>query len=80
MDLAVIGKQTRLGKPLGDRGFLEMLPKKLGYKLNFISKGRPKKGCVPKYPYISRSAITNFNLAERIQKNSIFSNFCFNIA
>ena len=43
MNLDVIRKQTRLGKPLGDRGFLEMLPKKLGYKLNFISKGRPKR-------------------------------------
>jgi len=42
-DLDVIRKQTRLGKPLGDRGFLEMLSKKLGYKLNFRSKGRPKK-------------------------------------
>ena len=48
MDLDVIRKQTGLGKPLGDRGFLEMLSKKLGYKLNFRSKGRPKKGCVPK--------------------------------
>jgi len=44
VDLDVIGKQTRLGKPLGDRGFLETLPKKLGYKLNFRCKGRPKKG------------------------------------
>jgi hypothetical protein len=47
VDLAVIGKQTRLGKPLGDRGFLEMLSKKLGYKLNFRSKGIPKKGMCP---------------------------------
>ena len=47
VDLDVIRKQTRLGKPLGDRGFLEMLSKKLGYKLNFRSKGRPKKGMCP---------------------------------
>ena len=43
MDLDVIRKQIRLGKPLGDRGFLEMLSKKLGYKLNFRCKGIPKK-------------------------------------
>ena len=30
MDLDVIRKQTRLDKPLGDRGLLEMLSKKLG--------------------------------------------------
>ncbi|MDE1889976.1 MAG: hypothetical protein KGJ87_07960 [Planctomycetota bacterium] len=47
MDLDVIRKQTRLGKPLVDRGFLEMLSKKLGYKLNFRSKGRPTKGMCP---------------------------------
>jgi len=45
VDLDVIRKQTRLDKPLGDRGLLEMLSKKLGYKLNFRYKGRPKKGC-----------------------------------
>ena len=45
MDLDVIRKQTRLDKPLRDRGLLEMLSKKLGYKLNFRYKGRPKKGC-----------------------------------
>ena len=48
MDLDVIRKQTRLGNHLEARGFLEMLSKKLGYKPNFRSKGRPKKGCVPK--------------------------------
>ena len=53
MDLAVIRKQTRLGKPLGDRGFLEMLSKKLGYKLNFRFEGRAKKGCVPKHYHFS---------------------------
>ena len=47
MDLAVIRKQTRLGKPLGDRGFLKMLSKKLGYKLTFRSKSRAKKGKCP---------------------------------
>jgi len=47
VDLDVIRKQTRLGKPLGDRGFLEMLTKKLGYKSNFRSKGRSKKGKRP---------------------------------
>ena len=49
MDLDVIRKQIRLGKPLGDRGFLEMISKKLGYKLYFRSKGRSKTGYVPKY-------------------------------
>ena len=47
VDLGVIRKQTRLDKSLGDRGFLEMLSKKLGYKLNFRCKGRPKKGMCP---------------------------------
>jgi hypothetical protein len=44
VDLDVIRKQTRLDKPLEDRGFLEMLFKKLGYKLSFRSMDRPKKG------------------------------------
>jgi hypothetical protein len=48
VDLDVIRKQTRLGKPLEDRGFLEMLFKKLGYKLSFRSMDRLKKGSVPK--------------------------------
>ena len=43
VDLDVIRKQTRLGRPLGNREFLEMLSQKLGYKLNFRSKGRSKK-------------------------------------
>ena len=47
VDLAVIRKQTRLGKPPGDRGFLEMFSKKLGYNLNFRSKGISKKGMCP---------------------------------
>ncbi|MDO8139877.1 MAG: hypothetical protein Q6358_00120 [Candidatus Brocadiales bacterium] len=47
VDLDVIRKQTRLGKPRGDRRFLEMPSKKLGYKLNFRSKGRQKKGICP---------------------------------
>ena len=51
VDLDVIRKQTRLGKSFGDRGFLEMLSKKLGYKLNFRSKGRPKTGCVSNSPH-----------------------------
>ena len=49
VDLDIIRKQTRLGKPLGDKGFLEMLSEKLGYKLNFRPKGSPPpKGRVPK--------------------------------
>jgi hypothetical protein len=44
VNLDVIIKQTRLGKPLENRGFLEMLSKKLGYKLSLRSKDRPKKG------------------------------------
>ena len=41
VDLDVIRKQTRLGKPLGDRGFLEMLSKKLGYKKREVSLNTP---------------------------------------
>ena len=48
VDLDIIRKQTRLGKPLEDKGFLEMLSEKLGYKLNFSPKGRPPpKGMCP---------------------------------
>ncbi|ODS34744.1 MAG: hypothetical protein SCARUB_00004 [Candidatus Scalindua rubra] len=42
-----IRRQTRLGKPLGDRGFLEILSKKLSCNLDFRPKGRPKKGMCP---------------------------------
>ena len=45
--LDVLRRQTRLGKPLGDRGFLEILSKKLGRNLGFRHKGRPKKGMCP---------------------------------
>ena len=47
VDLDIIRKQTRLGKPLEDKGFLEMLSEKLGYKLNFRPKGRPPQGMCP---------------------------------
>ena len=47
----IIATEYPRTKTLGDRGFLEILSKKLGYKLNFRSKGRPKKECVPKYPH-----------------------------
>lgn len=43
-ELDEIRRQTRLGKPLGDRKFLETLSEKLGHTLVFRSKGRPKKG------------------------------------
>ena len=43
VNLSDIRRQTRLGKPLGDRGFLETLSKKLGFNLAFRPKGRPKK-------------------------------------
>ena len=38
-----IRKQTRLGKPLGDGGFLKTLSEKLGRSLSFRPKGRPRK-------------------------------------
>jgi putative transposase len=38
-----IRNQTRLGKPLGDEGFLESLSERLGYSLSFRPKGRPTK-------------------------------------
>ena len=38
-----IRKQTRLGKPLGDGGFLKILSERLGCSLNFRPKGRPRK-------------------------------------
>jgi putative transposase len=38
-----IRKQTRLGKPLGDRGFLKILSENLGRSLSFRPKGRPRK-------------------------------------
>ena len=38
-----IRKQTRLGKPLGDGGFLKTLSERLGCSLNFRPKGRPRK-------------------------------------
>jgi putative transposase len=41
--LEEIRKQTRLGKPLGDAGFLEILSEQLGHDLIFRQKGRPRK-------------------------------------
>jgi hypothetical protein len=41
--LEEIRRQTRLGKPLGDEGFLETLSEKLGHSLIFRPKGRPGK-------------------------------------
>jgi putative transposase len=41
--LKEIRNQTRLGKPLGDEGFLESLSERLGYSLSFRPKGRPTK-------------------------------------
>jgi putative transposase len=38
-----IRKQTRLGKPLGDGGFLNSLSETLGHSLSFRPKGRPRK-------------------------------------
>jgi putative transposase len=38
-----IRKQTKLGKPLGDGGFLNALSEKLGHSLSFRPRGRPKK-------------------------------------
>jgi putative transposase len=38
-----IRKQTRLGKPLGDAGFLKTLSENLGRSLSFRPKGRPRK-------------------------------------
>lgn len=38
-----IRKQTRSGKPLGERGFLETLSEKMGWSLSFRAKGRPRK-------------------------------------
>jgi putative transposase len=41
--LEEIRKQTRLGKPLGDKGFLETLSGKFGCSFCFRPKGRPTK-------------------------------------
>jgi len=41
--LGEIRKQTRLGKPLGDGGFLETLSDRIGFNLSFKSRGRPRK-------------------------------------
>jgi len=38
-----IRKQTRLGKPLGDAGFVKTLSERLGCSLSFRPKGRPRK-------------------------------------
>jgi len=38
-----IRKQTRLGKPLGDGGFLNTLSERLGRSLSFRPQGRPRK-------------------------------------
>ena len=41
--LEEIRKQTRLGRPLGDEGFLQILSSKLDYCLIIRPKGRPRK-------------------------------------
>jgi putative transposase len=41
--LEEIRKHTRLGKPLGDGGFLNTLSERLGHSLSFRPKGRPRK-------------------------------------
>jgi putative transposase len=38
-----IKKQTRSGKPLGDREFLNSLAEKFGHSLSFRPRGRPRK-------------------------------------
>jgi len=38
-----IRKQTRLGKPLGNAGFVKTLSERLGCSLSFRAKGRPRK-------------------------------------
>jgi putative transposase len=43
MILEEIRKQTRLGKPLGDGGFLNTLSETLGRSLSFRPRGRPRK-------------------------------------
>jgi putative transposase len=41
--LEEIRRQTKLGKPLGDAGFLDSLSEKLSCRLSFRPKGRPRK-------------------------------------
>jgi len=41
--LEEIRKRTKLGKPLGDGGFLETLSERIGFKLSFKSRGRPRR-------------------------------------
>ena len=41
--LDVIRKQTRLGKPLGNRGFIETLSERIDCNLSFRVRGRPRK-------------------------------------
>ncbi len=41
--LEEIRKQTRLGKPLGEAEFLEILSERVGCSLSFRPKGRPRK-------------------------------------
>jgi putative transposase len=40
--LEEIRKQTKLGKPLGDEGFLETLSDRIGLNLSFKPRGRPR--------------------------------------
>lgn len=41
--LEEIRRQTKLGKPLGDAGFLDSLSERLSCRLSFRPKGRPRK-------------------------------------
>lgn len=41
--LEEIRKQTGLGKPFGDGGFIVTLSERIGCRLSFRSKGRPRR-------------------------------------
>jgi hypothetical protein len=41
--LEEIRKQTGLGKPLGDGGFVKTLSERIGCRLSFRPRGRPKR-------------------------------------
>jgi putative transposase len=41
--LEEIRKRMRLGKPLGDEGFIQNLSEKIGYSLSFRGRGRPRR-------------------------------------
>lgn len=45
-EVANIRKKTKLGQPLGDRKFVNILSEKLGRKLTFKPKGRPTRKAI----------------------------------